>query len=251
MPERPDLSGLRRLALFRGEGTPLELAVPGWECRIIDAYRTCELAVQEVPRPGQPVVITSPRAAEWFAARFPGHQGPIATAGKATASPLQKVGLNCLVPEETGGEAALLALASGLSSDREVFFPCGVKTAGTVEMAAGTLGLSLRQVAVYRLEPLPLPPLGKLDALAFLSGQAVRILCQGVSAACWQELRELPVLGTSTALAALETLMWQGKRFQITKTAQRMLGFDIPLLLTDVLGSIECSPVEGCLRPEA
>lgn len=241
MPVRPALSGLRRLALFRGQGSsPLDLAVPGWECRIVDAYRTCELAAQEVPRPEQPVVITSPRAAEWFAARFPGHQGPIATAGKATASPLQKVGLNCLVPKETGGEAALLALASVLSADRDIFFPCGVKTAGTVEMAAGRLGLSLRQVAVYRLEPLPLPPLGALDALAFLSGQAVRMVRQGVSVACWQQWQELPVLATPTALAALETLVWQGKRFLITKTAQRMLDFDIPLLLTDVLGSIEC-----------
>lgn len=240
MPVRPALSGLRRLALFRGEGTPLDLAVPGWECRIVDAYRTCELATREVPRLEQPVVITSPRAAEWFAARFPGHQGPIATAGKATASSLQKVGLNCLVPKETGGEAALLALVSVLSADRDIFFPCGVKTAGTVEAAAERLGLSLRQVAVYRLEPLPLPPLGRLDALAFLSGQGVRVVRQGVPAACWQELRELPVLATPTALAALETLAWQGKRFQITKTAQRMLDFDIPLLLTDALGSIEC-----------
>lgn len=238
MPERLDLSGLRRLALFRGEGAPLDLAVPGWECRVFDAYRTCELDAQEVPRPEQPVVITSPRAAEWFAARFPGHQGPIATAGKATATPLQKVGLNCLVPKEMGGEAALLALASVLSTNRDIFFPCGVKTAGTVEVTARKLGLSLQQVAVYRLEPLPLPPLGKLDALAFLSGQAVRIVCQSLSAACWQELCELPVLGTPTALTALEALAWQGKRFMVAKTAQGMLDFDIPLLLTDALGSI-------------
>jgi len=240
VPARPVLSGLRRLALFRGQGTPLELVVPGWECRIVDAYRTCELAVSEIPRPEQPVVITSPRAAEWFAARFPEHQGPIATAGKVTAIPLQRVGLNCLVPKETGGEAALLALAFMLSADRDIFFPCGVKTAGTVEAAAEKLGLSLRQVAVYRLEPLPLPPLGRLDALAFLSGQAVRMVRQGVPAACWQELRDLPVLVTPTAQMALETLAWQGKRFQITKMAQGKADFDIPLLLTDVLGSIEC-----------
>jgi hypothetical protein len=131
-------------------------------------------------------------------------------------------------------------LTSAISSDREVFFPCGRQTAGSVEAEAARLGIALRPLPVYDLEPLPLPSLGRLDAVAFLSGQAVRWVRQGIPEGCWQELRGLPALATPTALAVLEAEGWLGKRCRLEKSTDGNAGFDIPLSLVGAVGG---SPV--------
>jgi uroporphyrinogen-III synthase len=163
------------------------------------------------------VVLTSRHAASWFVRHHPQYRGVVAVSGDGTAAILREAGMDCLVPSTLGGAAALEIL--DVVQGETVLFPCGEKTAGTVEALALARGIDLRRLVVYGLQPvesLRLPP--RVDAIGFLSGQMVEMFHQNLAIGAWNDLSRLPVLCLKgTAEAALESLGWLGQVHRMEK----------------------------------
>jgi len=212
------LPGNRCLLLARSEEDAADgMDVPGWD---LFQVAVCEVVERSISWNGQAdaAVITSRHAARWFLTHCPGFDGPIAASGPATAKILREAGFACTVPTRHGGKDALDALEQPAGA--RILFPCGERTAGTVETRARERGLGLERLVVYGLKPcegLVIPD--SIDVFAFWSGQMVSFFKDAMGESRWERLRQLPVLCLEgTSQDALLTLGWSGEMVVLEKT---------------------------------
>lgn len=222
MRTRPDLSGNRRLLLVRSQEDESSLELPGWDLIPLVVNR-----VVAVPTPWagvcDAVIVTSRHAVPWLARELKGFAGPVGVSGPATAQKVRQAGFRCAVPETWGGEGALRALE--LPAGSKVLFPCGMRTAGSVERVAEALSLELIRVEVYRLEPCGHSceaMIQDVEGVIFLSGQMVRHFHEQEWASHWQRLQALPALCTESARVELSALGWEGPLWTLEKKGGQM-----------------------------
>lgn len=216
------MSGNRRLLLVRSQEDESSLELPGWELVPLVVNRVVDLPTSWAGG-CDAVVVTSRNAVPWLARELKGFAGPVGVAGPATAQKVRQAGFRCAVPEIWGGEGALRALE--LPAGSKVLFPCGVRTAGSVERVAEALGLELIRVEVYRLEPCShsgtdIPR--EVEGVVFLSAQMVRHFHEQEWTSSSHGLRTLPALCTESAQAELQALRWEGPLIRLEKKGGQM-----------------------------
>lgn len=211
------MPGNRRLLLVCSQDLEPDLELPGWELVPCPVNRVVSLPT---PWSGScdAVIVTSRHAVPWLARTMGGFAGPVGVSGPATAAKVRDAGFRAVAPQGWGGEGALKAL--GLPAGSKVLFPCGERTAGSVEGQAHAKGIELTRLEVYRLEPCAegleaLPE--DVEGVVFLSGQMVRHFHEGLGAARPGGLRLLPALCTPSARTQLQALAWEGPLVELEK----------------------------------
>lgn len=210
MRTRPGLSGNRRLLLVRSQEDESSLELPGWDLIPLVVNRVVTVPATWIGV-CDAVVVTSRNAVPWLAQAMEGFEGPVGVSGPATATKVREAGFRCVVPETWGGEGALRALDLPVGS--KVLFPCGTRTAGSVERVAQALELELIRVEVYRLEscsPTYKVWFGDVEGVIFLSGQMVRHFQESTLSSRSHRLQALPAFCTPSARVELVALGWEG-----------------------------------------
>ena len=182
MPDAPVLAILASAPGHKG------LAVRGWTPQIVATGRQEFVSVDDplflpLLDAAQALVLTSPRAARWLAARdVPAASlRPVLVSGPATGALLPDRWMRLVPPSSGGSAVADLAASRGLS---RLLHLCAEETAGTLERRASALGLELSRLVVYRTAALPdLSPadrdvLDRARATVFLAPSAVRHLAE-------------------------------------------------------------------------
>lgn len=240
------MSGNRRLLLVRSQEDESSLELLGWDLIPLVVNRVVDLPT---PWTGvcDAVIVTSRNAVPWLARELKGFAGPVGVSGPATAQKVRQAGFRCTVPESWGGEGALRAL--DLPAGSKVLFPCGMRTAGSVERTAEALGLELIRVEVYRLEPCgpscqSVPQ--EVEGVIFLSGQMVRHFHEQDWISTSRGLRALPALCTDSARVELLALGWEGPLWRLEKKGGQM---DLSRLLLKAVLSHKQSGDEESAMP--
>lgn len=214
----------RRVALLRAPGGE-QWEHPGARIDEILTGTVVDLEVSQAPleralREGWALAVTSPRAARWLAGLGPGvPRGRLYVSGERTGRIAAAGGWRVVVPEgASGGDATARRILSEAERASRVLYVCGRETAGTLEAALSSAGLSLESLPVYALadrtsfDPSELEVLAACDAIAFMAPSCVRVFATLAPAAFADLSRRVPALCGPTTAIALRQALWRDVR---------------------------------------
>ncbi len=226
------LAGLRiRLVRPGGERERLGagLAVAGGEVQTVALSETIPLGIDaagiELLSASRVVAFTSARAVDRYFELAAVHKIEAGGrrfygGGPATALAVRERGLECLVPESSGGALLAQFILDSESSSDAILFPCAAGRRPDLEEILGNAGRRVTALPVYETRPIPgvQLPEDAVNYTVFTSPSAVQAFCDGGHRL---EGRTL-AMGTTTA-AAMNDLAMKPAGIAKQPTAQALV----------------------------